>query len=434
MLLRYGGADGAILNLGSTVVRQAAVGGPLTGVRTYQVAGINIAERVSGTSNAGLWWLSADALGSVGLQINAATGATKRRWIDPFGNARGGATDWSSPFGFLNALQSGTGLIQLGARAYDPAHGIFTSVDPLLRASDPRHTNAYSYSFHSPVSYSDADGLAPKIDHPTGSGGHSKAKGKPGGKKTPPPAPGNTAGNRGSPEPQAVSEWWNPTTWTSDTWVTIGAIALTTVATVAIGACVVATAGICAAVGVVGGMALAGVVGGTVSTAAYLMTSGEKSAEGAVGTFASGAASNALLLGAGALLKPVAAAAAASLEKGAVIGVQTEAQVAMAAIRDKGIAGELLAGIPKNTARIPSASGTASYRIPDGLSASRLTEVKNVGNLGLTPQLKDFAAYAGQETLEFVIVTRRNTVISPRLQDLVNRSNGSIRFDKVLPE
>jgi hypothetical protein len=49
------------------------------------------------------------------------------------------------------------------------------------------------------------------------------------------------------------------------------------------------------------------------------------------------------------------------------------------------------AGIVKNTLRIPSATKTANYRVPDGLTKTTLTEVKNYsGTLRLTNQLNDF--------------------------------------------
>ena len=165
LLLRWGASDGASLFLGDTVLR--TVGTTTTGIRSYRAAGIAVAERTSGSAG-GLWWLSPDPVGTVGLQINAATGAVTRRWMDPYGVSRGGSTTWSSNFGYLNQPKSATGLTQLGARAYDSALGRFITVDPLLDTSDPRHSNAYAYAFNSPVSYSDASGLRPIIEKPDG--------------------------------------------------------------------------------------------------------------------------------------------------------------------------------------------------------------------------------------------------------------------------
>jgi hypothetical protein len=50
----------------------------------------------------------------------------------------------------------------------------------------------------------------------------------------------------------------------------------------------------------------------------------------------------------------------------------------MAGVRAAGRTGEEMAGIIKNTDRIPSASGRAAYRIPDELNPSVLGEAKNV--------------------------------------------------------
>jgi len=132
-------------------------------VRSYAIAGLTIAERTSGTGG-GLWWLSPDSVGTVGMQINASTGTVTRRWMDPYGGASGGSGTWSSNLGYLNEPRSATGLTQLGARAYDAGLGKFVSVDPVLDPGEPRHANAYAYSMNSPVSFSDASGLFARVD------------------------------------------------------------------------------------------------------------------------------------------------------------------------------------------------------------------------------------------------------------------------------
>ncbi|NOY57003.1 MAG: hypothetical protein GXP34_13610, partial [Actinobacteria bacterium] len=74
----------------------------------------------------------------------------------------------------------------------------------------------------------------------------------------------------------------------------------------------------------------------------------------------------------------------------------------------------------RNTDRIPSLSGTASYRIPDELNAMVLGEVKNVGSLSYTNQLRDFAVYAQQEGLTFNLYVRGSTQLSGPLQTAVD--------------
>ena len=308
LLMRWGGSDGASLFMGDTILRNKS--GAVSGVRSYSVAGMTIAERVSG-SGGGLWWLSPDPVGTVSMQINAASGAVTRRWMDPFGNPRGTAATWSSNLGYLNAPASATGLTQLGARAYDPKLGKFVSVDPVLDVGEPRHTNAYTYAYHSPVSFSDPTGLlAMKVDW----GPRQGPKSSGGGTGSAPPAAGNgEASAPSSPTPSQPVQWWNPTTWDQDTWTTIGITVLAVVATVAIGACVVATAGICAAVGVGIGVVASATVGAAAATATYQLTSGPKTAEGGLTASLIGAAGGALGGAVGLLAKPATGAVAESL-------------------------------------------------------------------------------------------------------------------------
>ncbi|MCE4026914.1 RHS repeat-associated core domain-containing protein [Microbacterium sp. Au-Mic1] len=316
LLLRFGGLDGASLFLGDTILRNKA--GVTTGVRSYMVAGIGFAERVSGAGG-GLWWSSPDMVGTVGMQISAAgAGTVTRRWMDPFGQARGAGGAWSSLLGYLNKPASSTGITQLGARAYDAGLGRFLTVDPILDTGEPRHANGYVYSFNSPVSYSDADGLRPlgagDYGDPTVSGPPrytgvaSSPSGSGGGT---PPAAGNGGddGGGGSPKPKQEATWWNTTSDTGclvagriggrctvDTNVTFERVAIT-IAAVGIGliagtlivGCVVATVGVCAGFGVAAAIAASGAAGGTASTLAYLATTGPKTAEGANGAFYEGA-------------------------------------------------------------------------------------------------------------------------------------------------
>jgi RHS repeat-associated protein len=45
---------------------------------------------------------------------------------------------------------AGTGLTDLGARWYDPATGIFASLDPVLETASPLQLNGYDYAGDSP--------------------------------------------------------------------------------------------------------------------------------------------------------------------------------------------------------------------------------------------------------------------------------------------
>jgi RHS repeat-associated protein len=79
-----------------------------------------------------------------------------------------------------------------------------------------------------------------------------------------------------------------------------------------------------------------------------------------------------------------------------------------------GQSGENVACLVKNTERIKSLNGTASYRIPDFLdkTAKIIGEVKNVQNLSMTPQLRDFLSYAQQNGYQFNLTVDANTYLS----------------------
>jgi len=76
-------------------------------------------------------------------------------------------------------------------------------------------------------------------------------------------------------------------------------------------------------------------------------------------------------------------------------------------------------------------TGTAAYRIPDALTDTALTEVKNVASLSYTNQLRDFYWYASFTGRSFKLIVRANTILSPRLQMMVD--SGVINPDPMLP-
>ena len=104
----------------------------------------------------------------------------------------------------------------------------------------------------------------------------------------------------------------------------------------------------------------------------------------------------------------------------------------MAGVRATDQEGETLAGIDQGAkVRIPSATGAAAYRIPDALTDTTLTEVKNVGSLSYTSQLQDFMSYASSTGRGFDLVVRANTTLSGALQQVVD--SGQINLLRILP-
>ncbi len=67
-------------------------------------------------------------------------------------------------------------------------------------------------------------------------------------------------------------------------------------------------------------------------------------------------------------------------------------------------------------------------RIPDGLTNTVLSEVKNVGSLSYTQQLRDFASHASVNGLRFDLWVRPVTQMSPRLMDAIESGAINRRF------
>jgi hypothetical protein len=65
-------------------------------------------------------------------------------------------------------------------------------------------------------------------------------------------------------------------------------------------------------------------------------------------------------------------------------------------------------------------------RIPDGLTETTLSEVKNVGSLSYTQQLRDFATHAGENGLQFDLYVRPTTQLSGPLEEAV--ASGAINL------
>lgn len=89
--------------------------------------------------------------------------------------------------------------------------------------------------------------------------------------------------------------------------------------------------------------------------------------------------------------------------------------------RELGVAGEQMSGIVGPKVRIPSATGTAAYRIPDQLTSEVLKDAKIVGTLRWTPQLTDFGEHAAGNNLLYILDVRQNTIIGPRAQQMIDQ-------------
>ena len=67
-------------------------------------------------------------------------------------------------------------------------------------------------------------------------------------------------------------------------------------------------------------------------------------------------------------------------------------------------------------------------RVPDGLTSTALSEVKNVQSLSYTQQLQDFASYAQQNGLRFDLYVRSDTQLSQPLQQAIQNGQVNLRY------
>ncbi|TMR21761.1 RHS repeat-associated core domain-containing protein [Nonomuraea turkmeniaca] len=125
--------------------------------RYYTINGEAIAVR---TPDNQVYFLAGDHQGTAQAAVNAGTGELAVRRMTPFGENRGSPPAfWPGQRAFVGGTQDPTtGLVHLGAREYDPKHGRFLSVDPVIEESEPQQLNAYAYANNSPVTMTDPDG------------------------------------------------------------------------------------------------------------------------------------------------------------------------------------------------------------------------------------------------------------------------------------
>ncbi|REH30682.1 RHS repeat-associated protein [Kutzneria buriramensis] len=129
----------------------------VVGTRYYGIGGSTVAMRVGGGDPT---VLTGDQHGTNSIVYQPYTGAVTRRTFDPYGNALGTPQGiWPDDHGFLNKSTDQTsGLVDDGAREYDPTMGRFLSVDPELDPASPGQLNGYAYSADNPTTFSDPTG------------------------------------------------------------------------------------------------------------------------------------------------------------------------------------------------------------------------------------------------------------------------------------
>lgn len=139
--------------------------GLITPIRNYTFNGQQVSTR-TGINDP--QYLLSDLNHTNQLSVAPTTWTTTRRYLDPYGNP---LTPTTLPGNrtYLNQPNNPTtGLIDLGARHYDPTTGRFTTVDPLITPDNPQQNNGYTYANNNPITYTDPNGLMPLMMSPDG--------------------------------------------------------------------------------------------------------------------------------------------------------------------------------------------------------------------------------------------------------------------------
>ncbi|MBS2545293.1 hypothetical protein KGQ19_00275 [Catenulispora sp. NL8] len=133
-------------------------GSAVSGNRYYNYPN---AATMTVSSSGAITYEVTDSQGTGDTTINAANGQiVARRYTTPYGEARGkAATTWPDDHTFLGkTTDTTTGLVDIGARKYDPNTGRFISADPVFQGTSPQAMGGYAYTGNDPVNASDPSG------------------------------------------------------------------------------------------------------------------------------------------------------------------------------------------------------------------------------------------------------------------------------------
>ncbi|MFC1432234.1 RHS repeat-associated core domain-containing protein [Streptacidiphilus sp. N1-3] len=159
------------LYLGATEVHLNTTTGTVTGTRQFASDGAPTVVETGGTAPT-LSYAAGNIQGTSSAVIAAtptaaANAVTARRAYTPFSSPRGTGTTgggWNQAFPddhtFLGKTNdASTGLVDVGARKYDPVTGRFVSPDPVFQPTDPQALGGYAYADNNPVDNVDPTGL-----------------------------------------------------------------------------------------------------------------------------------------------------------------------------------------------------------------------------------------------------------------------------------
>lgn len=152
-------ATGTHVYVGGVSERHKSPTGVFSATRSYSIGGTMVAVRNKTTGGpVSITALFGDRSGSITLgYTSSAAGGSQAEWYEPYGTRRAGGIEATNRGWIGQHTDTTSGLNYLNNRYYDPATGIFLSVDPLVSATgDP-----YLYAAGNPTTLSDPNGLEP---------------------------------------------------------------------------------------------------------------------------------------------------------------------------------------------------------------------------------------------------------------------------------
>ena len=118
-----------------------------------------IAKKEAGST----YWYHSDRLGSIRMITNANGNVENEYDYAPYGDTNSESGSVTNERGFTGHIRdTGSGLIYMGARYYDPDVALFVSADTMVPDPfNPQALNRYAYCYNDPVSNVDPSGHAP---------------------------------------------------------------------------------------------------------------------------------------------------------------------------------------------------------------------------------------------------------------------------------
>jgi RHS repeat-associated protein len=138
-------------------------GGVVTTTSYYYAGAQRVAMRTTVGVSTTVTYLHSDHLGSTSLTTDAAGAVVARVLYYPYGETRYTEGTLTTDYGYTGQRnEAGLGLMDYGARHYDPALGRFVSADTIVPGAGSQALSRYMYVRGNPLKYVDPSG---RIDH-----------------------------------------------------------------------------------------------------------------------------------------------------------------------------------------------------------------------------------------------------------------------------